>query len=173
MNRFVTLTASTLSVVLTLALSAGNAVGETLKDLIGTWQYVSVTVDQGGNKIEPFGSNPTGTMIYDENGRFAIVLVRAGLPKFASDNRMQGTADEYTAIVKGSLAYFGTYTFNEADRTISVKVEGSTFPNWTGTEQKRTISISGDQMTLTNPTASGGGAATVILKRVKLTPRQI
>jgi hypothetical protein len=34
-----------------------------------------------------------------------------------------------------------------------------------GTSQKRLYTISGDQLTISNPTASGGGAATVVLKR--------
>jgi hypothetical protein len=43
------------------------------------------------------------------------------LPKFASGNRLQGSDAENNAIVRGSLAYFGTYTVDEADKTFTTK----------------------------------------------------
>jgi len=33
------------------------------------------------------------------------------------------------AIVQGSLAYFGTYSVSETDKTITSHIESSTFPN--------------------------------------------
>jgi hypothetical protein len=36
------------------------------------------------------------------------------------------------AIVQGSLAYFGTYSVSETDKTITSHIESSTFPNWNG-----------------------------------------
>ena len=35
-------------------------------------------------------------------------------------------------MVQGSIAYFGTYSVNEAEKVISVQIEGSTFANITG-----------------------------------------
>jgi hypothetical protein len=41
---------------------------------------------------------------------------------------------------------YGAYTV--ADKVITFKVEGSTYPNWTGTEQKRNLSaFTPDQLT--------------------------
>jgi hypothetical protein len=92
------------------------------------------------------------------------VVTRADLPKVASNNRASATAEESQQIVHGSIGYFGTYTTNLADNSVTVQIEGATFPNWVGTSQKRTYTISGDEMQLTNP-ASGGGVAKVVLKR--------
>jgi hypothetical protein len=102
---------------------------------------------------------------YDANGRIATIVMRPDLPKVASNNRMTATAEESQKIVHGSIAYFGTYTTNEADHSVTVQIEGATLPNWMGTSQKRTYTISGDQLTISNPTGSGAGAATVLLKR--------
>jgi hypothetical protein len=49
---------------------------------------------------------------------------------------MKSTPEENKAIMEGSIAYFGTYTVDEAAKTISMRVETSTFPNQVGTEQK-------------------------------------
>ena len=151
-----------------MALSTGGAGAQTLKDVIGAWTLVSVTVEQGEKKIEPYGANPKGSMIYDGSGRFSIAITRSGLPRVASNNRESSTPDESVAIARGSIAYFGTYTFSEPDRVMTVKIEGRTFPNWEGVEQKRVIAISGDTLTLTNPTvSSGAGVAKVVWKRAK------
>jgi lipocalin-like protein len=148
-----------------LAMASTGASAQVDKNLVGTWTVVSVTYEQGGKKIEPYGPNVKGTQIYDANGRIATVVLRPDLPKVASNNRMTATAEESQKIVHGSIAYFGTYTTNEADHSVTVQIEGATLPNWMGTSQKRTYTISGDQLTISNPTGSGAGAATVVLKR--------
>src|ERR1700674_4089910 len=55
-----------------------------------------------------------------------LILQRATLPRFASDNRMSGTAEENKAGGQGSIAYFGTYAIDEAEGTISLRYDGST-----------------------------------------------
>ena len=45
------------------------------------------------------------------------------LPKFASNNRQAGTPEENKAFVQGSLAYFGTYSVDEAAKTVTVHIE--------------------------------------------------
>src|SRR5438046_1341356 len=92
-------------------LSVGTAVAQTARDLVGSWKQVSnINIAPDGRRLEPFGANPNSMVMFDANGRFASVSTRPDLPKFASNNRMQGTADENKAIVQGSIAYFGTYT---------------------------------------------------------------
>jgi hypothetical protein len=150
------------------ALAPGGASAQTLKDVIGAWTLVSVVVEQGEKKVEPYGPIPKGLMVYDGSGRFSITITRSGLPKVASNNRETSTPEESTAITHGSIAYFGTYAYSEPDRVVTVKIEGSTFPNWEGAEQKRVIAISGDTLVLTNPTvSSGAGVAKVTWKRAK------
>jgi hypothetical protein len=76
-------------------------------------------VKEDGTRIEEFGSNPLGIIIFEPNGRFAEILSRSDLPKFASNKRTTGTPEENQAIVRGVYALFGTYTVNEADRTFT------------------------------------------------------
>ena len=49
----------------------------------------------------------------------------------------------------GTMTYFGTYSVSEADSSIAIHIEGSSFPNWNGVDQKRIVAIAGDQLTLT------------------------
>ena len=65
---------------------------KTLKDqLVGTWTFVSSTgkLPDGSSA---WGANPTGLLIFTDNGRYSSIIVRSDLPKFAAKNRMQGTA---------------------------------------------------------------------------------
>ena len=119
-----------------IAMLPPNATAQTAKDIVGTWKQVTnINIAPDGRRSEPFGPNPNAIITFDANGRFVTVTTRPDVPKFASNNRMQGTADENKAMVQGGIAYFGTYSV--VDKVIVEKVEGSTWPNWTGTEQKR------------------------------------
>jgi len=142
--------------------------GNLAREIEGTWSLVSNYNEQDGKRTEPFGTNPRGIMILTAGGRFAIMMMKESLPAFAANNRVQGTAPENQAVVQGSVAYFGTYAVqSEKDKTVTLRIEGSTFPNWVGQEQKRVMSVTGDQLNLTNPSAAVGGTNYVVFKRAR------
>ena len=136
-------------------------------DLVGTWKLVSAITDKEGTKSDIFGPNAKGVLVFDVDHHYVIVFTSATLPKFSSNNRGNATADENKAIVRGSLAHFGTYTVDEANKSFSFHIESATFPNWNGTEQKRSFVISGDELKFTDPHASAGGVGTIIFKRAR------
>ena len=74
--------------------------------------------------------------------------------------------EENKAVVQGSIAHFGRYVVNEADKTLVFQIETSTFPNWNGVEQKRPFTLTEDELKWTTA-ASSGGTAEVVLKRVR------
>jgi Lipocalin-like domain len=153
--------------VASLVLAAPSAFAQS-NSLTGSWTLVSSVVEQGGNRIEPFGPNPKGALIFDANGRYAAMIMRPGLPKLASDNRTTATPEEAKAIVAGSIAHFGSYVVSDVDKTITFRIETSTHPNWDGTEQKRSFTTSGDELKYIGVSAVVGGAsATLTWKRAK------
>ena len=143
--------------------------GSTLAQQIqGSWILVSIYNEQDGKKIEPFGSKPRGSLILTPEGHFSMIFMRANLPKFASNNRVKGTAEENQAVVQGSHAYYGTYAVaSEKEQTVNLHIEGNTFPNSDGQDQKRVMTVTGDELRVTNPTPTIGGVAYVIWKRAK------
>ena len=167
--RTLTLTAAAL-LALGVSLPSSDAAAQqkTLKEqVVGTWAYVSVDiVGADGNREPLYGPNPQGLASFDGNGHYILLTARRGQPKFASNNRNEGTPEENKAVVQGSIAHFGTYSVNEADKTITFHIETSTFPNWNGTEQKRPFTVTGDELKWTTP-ASSGGSAEVVLRRAK------
>ncbi len=177
MNRSIKAVARVLLVVAVLSggtLSEASDVraqekGSTLAQQIqGSWILVSIYNEQDGKKIEPFGPNPRGSLILTPDGRFSMIFMRASLPKFASNNRMKGTAEENQAVVQGSHAYYGSYAVaSEKEHTVNLHIEGNTFPNRDLEDQKRVMIVKGDEMRLTNPTTTIGGVANVVWKRAK------
>src|SRR5262245_51679777 len=144
--------------MLGLALYANSAVAQSAKDLVGTWTIASA---------EAFGPTPKGTLIFDANGRYSLMLMRPDLPKYGSNNRSKGTPEEYQAIGAGTISYYGTYSVSGSD--LILRVEYSSFPNWNGTEQKRTnFTVGGDELKYTNTATTGGGRpAGMLWKRAK------
>ena len=139
----------------------------TKKDLVGSWTLVSITLERDGKKTDFYGPDPQGQATYEVNGRLSVIITRSDLPPFASKNRELGTPEENKAIVQGSIAFFGTYSIDEATHVLTINVEGSTFPNFTGGTQTRILSFSDDEVTYFNPTPSMGGSAKVTYRRAK------
>jgi len=153
MRRLGVLIATTvLLVILGVVLPPDDAVAQqkSLKEqLVGTWIYVSSTSTRAdGSKTE--NPNLKGIVIYTSDGHFALVSVRADLPKLANPDRARATAEEAQAVVAGSIAYYGTYSINEVDKVLTPTVEGSTYANLIGTDQKRIItSLTADELKFT------------------------
>jgi hypothetical protein len=159
-----------LATALGLPLFAAGALGQqqSLKEqLVGTWTVVSWEQKKSdGTKLQQFGLNPTGVAFFDAGGRYIITVMRSDRPRYASNALWRGTAEENKATADGTQTYFGTYSVNEADHSIAVHIEGSSFPNWNGADQKRFVAITGDQLTLT-VRPPNGDSVDVVCKRAK------
>src|SRR5207302_4153023 len=115
--------------VLGLTLLAGNAVAQqkSLKEqLVGAWLLVSndATVPNGP-KRQDFGANPKGVLILDASGRYAVVQGKSDRPKFrtAGDIRLDTPAAEFGEAARPFAANFGTWSVNEADKSLTRKYE--------------------------------------------------
>src|SRR6476469_8530482 len=159
------------ALIAALALVAGEAAAQSLKErIVGTWEFVVAELTAAdGKKSFPFGETPKGILIFTPDGRFAQIHVAGDVPKFASGNRLTGTAEEYAAINKRSLSVFGTYMVDEEKKTVTYKIASSTFPNWEGEAQTRTIDkLTADEFVNTNPNVAGGrGSASNLYRRAK------
>jgi len=145
-----------------LALLPGSALAQqkSLKEqLVGTWTVVSwEQARPDGSKFHRFGTNPKGVQVFDANGRFVYMALHPDLPKIASNNPSTPTPEELKGLVGQSIAFYGTYTVDEATKVITLRIEASSFPNQVGAENKRTItSLTADELKYQNTTALSGG----------------
>ena len=135
------------------------ALAQTVESVAGI--YTAVTAPA-------FGDKPRGMLILSSDGRYTAIITRAMLPKIAAGLRSRGTADEYKAIVDGSVAHYGRYSIDDSGKTISLHIEVSTFANWEGATQKRQLKISGDLLSYTVTQRSNDGPANeVVWRRAK------
>lgn len=125
-----------------------------LKDqIIGTWTLVTaVNVEKDGKILSRLGANPKGTFVFEANGRYVHLMMR-------TDN---------TQLTARMVASFGTYSVNEADRTLITNIEGSSFPQLNGTSQQRIItSLTADQLAYLNPATTSGRIGETVWVRAK------
>jgi len=136
--------------------------------LTGTaWKITSAkgTDEKGADRPIVKGKDVGGQLILGANGRYNYMVV-ADIPKLAKD-RFTTTPAEDKAVVQGVLSHYGTYTIDEKERMIVLKIERSSFPNQNGQNSKRVVtSLKGDELVLDNPARAMGGTTTVTLKKL-------
>lgn len=152
-----------------LVLLPGSAAAQqkTLKEqLVGGWNLAALErTAPDGTKVHTYGANPKGIAYYGADGRFFVLFARGDLPKIAANDRAKATPEEAKALVDGTIAYSGTYTVDEASKTITLRLEVTTFPNQS-LNQKRTItSLTANELKFTNPTTTTGARIEATMKR--------
>ncbi len=119
------------------------AKAQSLKDqLIGAWALVSCD-----GRAFPFTvalcTNPNGIHILDASGHFMTIHAARGRPKFPNFT----SPEEYKAAAVDFRANFGTWSVNEADKTITYHFDGALLPSLEGTDAKSpAVSVSKDEL---------------------------
>ena len=112
--------------------------------LVGAWRYVGTQI-HGGNWDR--GKNPKGMLYYGPYGEMAVQIApdvkrtRAGAAM---------TPQEAFTAVKDYIAYFGTYTVDEAAGTVTHHRQDSLQPG-DGGDLVRRYELNGDRLVLRAP----------------------
>jgi hypothetical protein len=129
--------------------------------IAGAWQLESRTVTpaNGATLLDPvLGQQPAGRLFYDASGHMMLQMMRQGRTQAISVPSNPPDAKN-PRIVLGYDAYFGTVTVNEAEGTITHRVEGSLFPEDLGKDFRRFYKLEGDTFTLSFTSQSPDGPA--------------
>jgi len=146
------------------ALAAAPAIAQQAPPISGSWKLVTVTqTNADGSKVELFGKDPLGGVIFSPDGHFSVLFMRNDLPKFKAGARTSASPDESHAVVLGSLGYSGKYTVD--GDALTMVVDASTFPAWNGQTQKRKYTLRGDRLEWVGITGVQGAGVAVKLKR--------
>ncbi len=125
------------------------------KRLIGTWKLVTTEGRPAGTRSE---HNPSGYIVYDSTGHVNVqIMLRNDRERFFSEDLAKATIKEKALAYDTYLAYYGTYTVNDAKGTIAHHVEGSLDPNDVGKDLIRYFEFSNERITLI-PTRLVGNA---------------
>jgi hypothetical protein len=154
-------------------LMSRNAVAQqkTLKEqLAGAWTLVSnETFGKDGTKRQDFGANPKGILILDASGRYTAAQMRSDRPKFktSANLRLDTPAAEYGEAARAFAVNFGTWSVNEADKSLMRHYDGALIPNNEGLDTKVSVSLAGDELKLSGNSPLTGERTDAVFKRAK------
>jgi hypothetical protein len=119
-------------VFLALASIVSGALAQTpakaLKDqLVGHWRLVSVSV----NGAAPYGPDPAGSMFLDAGGHYSVIVITAGSAR--------------------TIAYFGTYTTDDSESSITMHVDATATGAEARPDVKRLVTFNGDELIVASP----------------------
>ena len=161
--------APTISACIFTAVALSGADAQTTNGIVGFYALVSIdNIRPDGRVVPQYGPNPKGALSLDSSGRYILMVRRSDLEKFASSNIREATALENRMAVRGSLAHTGTYTVDQAEKSITLRVEASTFPNLDGTEITRPFTRTQNELTYVMSAPSvGTGSARLVWRRIR------
>jgi hypothetical protein len=110
--------------------SASQTQQKSAKELIaGNWTLVLAdNVRREGSNVPGFGPLPNGNATFGTDGRYSFEV-------------MPNTGNQ------PAVSASGTYTLDEAGKTLTLKVDESSIPNWKGTMQTGTVEfVSADHL---------------------------
>lgn len=117
-----------LGLALMSPLAAQSAAKPLKQQLVGHWQLVSVTVGEQ----TPYGAAPQGSMFLDADGHVSVIVISDGGAR--------------------NISYFGTYTVDDAAKSMTIHVDGSSGGNGnaSGRSFKRQVQLQGNELVLAN-----------------------
>ena len=173
MNRRDVLGTSAVTALGALLPATAFAQQKTLKDqLVGSWTLVSNdAMAPDGKKEQFYGPNPKGVLILDSAGRYASVMGRPDRAKLKSASRfdLDASPAELKALLLGFGANAGTWSVDEAGKSLVRRIENALIPNTEGTEQKGSVALSGDDLTITQTSSTSGVKTIAVYRRAKTT----
>lgn len=100
--------------------------GPDAKRLLGGWRLVSALTNGQVNAAR--GANPTGLIFYDPSGWMSVNIQGDHPPVEILGDRP--TPEEASAALSTYWAYFGTYSVDELNKTVTHHRTGSVNPGW-------------------------------------------
>jgi hypothetical protein len=126
--------------------------------LPGTWQLVSRidVTPTGERQPEPsLGEDPIALLIYDRSGHFAAQFMRRDRSVTVPDGR---TAALNNSRARGGYdAYFGTYSVDDEQGTVTQRLLGALSQENVGSVLVRAMEVRGDILTIRLQTTSADG----------------
>jgi hypothetical protein len=155
-----------------LSLLSHNALGQqkSLKDqLVGTWTLVSITdVFQDGRKENSWGANVKGVVNFDGSGHVMLMIIGEDVPAPSANSQAPEKVTKQSK--RDVIAYFGTYSVDEAAKTVTYTAERATAPSFDGVARKASVTLIDDELVqVSAPVTTPRGTAnpSIVWRRAK------
>lgn len=135
--------------------------------LQGTWTLVAADKElKDGTTTRDYGDKPKGRLVVDAQGRYSLQIFKSERVPFATDNKADGSADEFKSAVMGSSTHYGTMAIDEKAAVLVFSIEGASFPNWEGTTQRRQYTLDGAELRYKVPPRADGSIPVSVWRRI-------
>jgi hypothetical protein len=133
--------------------------GPLSKVLPGTWQLESrIDTLAGERHPDPLlGEDPVAILIYDRTGHFSAQFMKRDRSSLAQD--VPSNARNNTRAQGGYDAYFGTYSVDDANGTVTQHLMGALSQGNVGMTLTRAMSVRGDTLVIKLETTAADGAS--------------
>jgi len=139
-----------------------NTPAPTSDQLIGAWRLVTIeTVRPNGEVIYPYyGKHPQGLIMYAREGWMSVQIVSDPAPTAPSassrESVMSAPLADKSKAFDGYYAYYGTWTFDATNSTVTHHIQQSLTPGERGEDAVRHFVLDGDRLILTAKTHEMG-----------------
>ncbi len=142
---------------------AGSAPLEALsaseRQLVGTWSLSRIERGNAdGDPVSPPVEDRLGYLIYDASGHMGVTLMRPDREPYSTGGP---TADEALALFGSYTSYFGRFSVDDTQGTVTHHLEGSLDPAGAGADYVRFYTLSDDHLTLQPPPATDGSTVSL------------
>jgi hypothetical protein len=124
----------------------------TAHSFAGTWRLADAYAEtDAGKQPFPLGERTQGLIIYDDAGYMSAQLMSADRARLSARNLDDVPLEEFKTAYLGYTSYFGTFTLNVAEKTVTHHVEGSLAAGWVGGDQLRYFEFVEGNLVLKTP----------------------
>lgn len=157
-----------LMAIFLIAASVSAAGEQGTEVLAGTWTLVAADIiHPDGSRSQDYGPAPSGLLMIDRTGHYSLQIYNTARVKFASNDKLKGTSEEYRDAVLGASIHFGTISVDPVARVFTLQVERSSFPNWEGRPQTRSYELKDSVLSYRVAARPDGNIPVSVWRRVK------
>lgn len=152
-------------IVLVVLLAASVPVAA--QTIQGRWKLLTAEDIRADGSVArlPWGKTPIGAIVV-QGGYCYVQIMSSDVPAFTSGKPIG--AQMTAALLSTYIAYSGACTINEAEGSVTLKVDSAWRPDYVGTEQKPFFKIEGDRMTFGPATGSMKASGESLTRRLTL-----
>lgn len=138
-----------------------------ISPLAGSWTLVAADVlHADGSRGRDYGAAPLGRLLIDAQGRYSLQIFKSERPRFASNDKGQGSSAEFAGAVLGASTHYGSVTVDADAHLLTFRIEGASFPNWEGTQQQRMYTLKDDELSYQVPPRPNGDIPLSVWRRL-------
>jgi len=143
--------------------SAAAAAADTAAPFHGAWELASIVRFGPGGEELSRNESSTGFIMYDSSGTMGVVIQGADRAPYAGD---EATPEATLAAFRSYTSYFGGFTVDPDEGTVTHHLRGSMNPGGAGSDYVRHYTFSEDRLTLQPPAGADGGVVRLTWRRL-------